>query len=1580
MRSIRLLFNIGLLSLAFPSNGLLAGTQPSTHAKLDDESARKAAEAWWLMMTGMSGINPDDAPVLRAMERKGITPAPMHERNISDGPPAHPMSMGGNPRQNQNPHRRIWTRNEYIQHYNRLGATPPPGGYQAYLGRQGVVVPGSQQRAPVMGLDHKDHMAEMAEHIMPGARVKRGRDLKAPEVDIRIKRRLGPSGLNRATRASGTDKVYHVVAINKDIYYTRFGDHDPNGMMYVLEEDKRRVLNCEGFNCGHDPLFFGSRSDDENLAPEPLVIRANQGDHVTIHFTNELAEMDASIHIHKGRYIADQSAGSKTGHNADSTVVPGETITYEWQIPDVETAQGIYYFYSHVDPRWQVPHGLHGALLVEPKGSVYLDTETGEPLSSGWGAIIDNPDPNIRAFREYAVMFEDRLDLIDARGNKPIDLYTGVQDAVGKGISYRSAPFFNNMNLFLDESMAYGSYTFGEFSTPVPRWYVSDPMRVRVIHAGSGEHHVFHNHAHRWRVNPKQEEDNLTETSKSNEHDLIFPKSTRIDSQTMGPGEVFDLEMEGGAGGVQRTVGDVLFHCHIIEHVVEGMWSTHRVFNTLQPDLAPLPDVEPLPAPVNSLRLLELARQGKPAIPVTGPWAGQPITQENLRQWILWQLPPRGIPEEELIMDEVHGNRTQNKADKWDWIFEEADQGPLAKGEPYDWFFGPGWPAEGEGPGAGPVGQRPDILFNPVDGRLAYPTLKPHLGRRPPFAPIRDNNPDTQGTAYLGLRLPKDSPFAPSGHKWGSGLVPEGAGMRHYDITAITLPIKYNDFGDYDPNGMIFTLSEDVADIRSGKKPAEPLVLRSNVGEGVQIRLRSALEDSEEVDGHSKVGMHIHLVQYDVQSSDGAVAGYNYETSVRPSIDAEGNPIMGRKALAPFVPVDDGPLDRSDEVVHTTWFSDVELGTVYWHDHSKLIISLPHGLFAALIVEPKDAQYKDRETGEEKYVLDERGFFSSTNGETGTQFADIHLPTSTIDRRTGQKRADFREFVMVFNDGTRLFTDNIAFSALEHGESRRDPESGFPSFNLRLEPFENRLRHNPDSSLVFSSFIHGDPATPQLQAYVGDPVTLRTETGGTNGVHVLSMHGHRWHFQRGAPETSPLRDFIVSGISEGFSHDLAPNAGGLAQAPGDYLYFDGDMDHRFEGMWGLFRVFDTLRDSLQPLPDRTPLPAGPGYYDFMRSRSLTRAGRPVRATNPGNPGPPEAPLKTFDVVAVETHIPYDSEGVGDSKGMLYVLAEDVEDVLSGAKATEPLVIRANKGDVIEINLTNRLSKSRVGLHASLVQYDVRDSDGSAVGWNPDQTAAPGQTVRYRWYADSELGTVYLYNPASLDETRHGLFGALIVEPEGSTFRDPVTGDPSPSGWRADIYPGDGGEPYREFVLFFHDGVDQIRYRVAVNYRVARREGANEVVPGGPGGNVRDPREDTVHDSNIWGDPATPLMRAYDGDRVVIRQLQPAYEDHHVFHLHGHSWHLERGDPSSNLLSNITDSVGTAYDIELEGGARVGDHLYHCHIMDHKKMGMWGLFRVHDTSQSDLKPLILPEIKGKTTQSGYNQSHSNVEGE
>jgi hypothetical protein len=34
------------------------------------------------------------------------------------------------------------------------------------------------------------------------------------------------------------------------------------------------------------------------------------------------------------------------------------------------------------------------------------------------------------------------------------------------------------------------------------------------------------------------------------------------------------------------------------------------------------------------------------------------------------------------------------------------------------------------------------------------------------------------------------------------------------------------------------------------------------------------------------------------------------------------------------------------------------------------------------------------------------------------------------------------------------------------------------------------------------------------------------------------------------------------------------------------------------------------------------------------------------------------------------------------------------------------------------------------MHADLVDYNVRSSDGATVGRNPRQTAAPGETITY----------------------------------------------------------------------------------------------------------------------------------------------------------------------------------------------------------------------------------------------------------
>src|SRR6185436_18567438 len=74
-------------------------------------------------------------------------------------------------------------------------------------------------------------------------------------------------------------KHFDVSAIDVDIPLNRFGDHDPEGKMYVLDSEIDRVRAEE--KSRH--VTRGLRND----AIQPLVIRANQGDCLEITFTNQ---------------------------------------------------------------------------------------------------------------------------------------------------------------------------------------------------------------------------------------------------------------------------------------------------------------------------------------------------------------------------------------------------------------------------------------------------------------------------------------------------------------------------------------------------------------------------------------------------------------------------------------------------------------------------------------------------------------------------------------------------------------------------------------------------------------------------------------------------------------------------------------------------------------------------------------------------------------------------------------------------------------------------------------------------------------------------------------------------------------------------------------------------------------------------------------------------------------------------------------------------------------------------------------------------------------------------------------------
>ena len=91
-------------------------------------------------------------------------------------------------------------------------------------------------------------------------------------------------------------------------------------------------------------------------------------------------------------------------------------------------------------------------------------------------------------------------------------------------------------------------------------------------------------------------------------------------------------------------------------------------------------------------------------------------------------------------------------------------------GEPEETEAWPDLPDEVNGhrgqPGDEFVGNRPKILFNPVDGRPAYPLLRPNIGQRPPLTP----NGHT-GTPFLGntAMAAPPSPRRPVGRRARTG-------------------------------------------------------------------------------------------------------------------------------------------------------------------------------------------------------------------------------------------------------------------------------------------------------------------------------------------------------------------------------------------------------------------------------------------------------------------------------------------------------------------------------------------------------------------------------------------------------------------------------------------------------------------------------------------------------------------------------------------------------------------------------------------------------------------------------------------
>ncbi|HLG18012.1 MAG TPA: copper oxidase [Blastocatellia bacterium] len=1212
--------------------------------------------------------------------------------------------------------------------------------------------------------------------------------------------------------------------------------------------------------------------------------------------------------------------------------------------------------------------------------------------------------------------------------------------------------------------------------------YIRDHTRFRILHGGVKEHHIHHQHTHQWVHTPDSD------------------NSSYLDSQALGPGSSFTLEITYHGGGNRNgAVGDSIFHCHFYPHFAQGMWELYRVHDVFERGTAldgngrpaagarALPDAEilagtPIPAlvPLPGLAMAPIPQaqasivHGQVVVTGTGN-PGYPFFIPNVAGHRPPHPPIDTIDDGGLPRHIISGGTTAHVETRLD--FSKALLTADATAVPE-------------------TGTAVELAA------MAYHAIRNH----PSFTPLGTSTlPNGQPANFITNGRPA-APGAPYADPCEDDNGNAAGVTRIYKAANIQFDIKLNKVGWHFPQQRIITLWDDVAPTLNATRPPEPFFFRANTNDCISfyqtnlVPFEYKLDDFQIRTPTDILGQHIHLVKFDVTGSDGSGNGWNYEDGTFSpdevlerieAINAFGGlkPFGGgtRTTLFPEPHPFFGTLGAQTTVQR--WYADNTLNnagkdrtlrTVFTHDHYGPSSHQQVGLYAGLVIEPQGSTWRHPETG----VI----FGSRFDGGPTNWRADI-LTANTAD--------SYREFMFEFADFQHAYEaggGGTAANPVPDPDKAINPpakmEAGLPFLlkkmevcpggvplpcpeaiaaaevgtmvvNYRNEPIPFRIRDPQTNqqagggagelSGVFLSrtdqgFTRADPRvnvqpnfyppltnaiaptdpyTPLLRAYENDKIQVRMLVGATEEGHNFSVHGARWLFEPSDPN-SGYRNNQMMGISEHFEFVIPrlaiPNP---FDSSADFLYQPGSsVDDLWNGLWGIMRIYQGARADLKTLPNN---PNG-------------KAPTPTNASSFDSHGvcPNSAPDRFGDVTAVLAqnalpggkliYNPRTNLGgvnppgpINDPTAILYFRTGDLDanGKLKAGVPIEPLVLRAAAGDCIHLTVRNRVDfpmpdldgfnampmivenfnanqvkpSRRVGLHAQLLHYDVSESDGADVGFNPIQTAnVPGVGTPtfqdYTYYAGDvslnssnalvatpiEFGAINLIPADPIKHSNKGAIAALIIGPKGSSWVVDANSKASATVTLSN------GTTFRDHTLFFQNDVN---FRFGNGAPIPNLAGEDDPEDGaGMGFNYRTepmwarlgfapntPLETTrtfdftnaLSNSQVGGDPVTPIFTAKAGQGVRFRVVMPGgHQRNNVFVVHGHAWQEEPFTNNSTVIGNNPLSevkgaemgIGPGYHfnaVPLNGaGGKFkirGDYLYRTFQASQFDGGMWGIFRV-----------------------------------
>lgn len=274
------------------------------------------------------------------------------------------------------------------------------------------------------------------------------------------------------------------------------------------------------------------------------VLHAEVGDTLRVVFKNN-ATRPYSMHPHGVFYNKDSEGsvyddGSSAVAKANSIVPPGETHTYNWEVPEragpgpADGSSVVWLYHSHVNEQRDVNSGLIGSIIVTARGMARPD---GSPkdVDREFICLFMLFDENVSWYLDHNIQtYTSDPKGVNKIDGKPVDA-DGLFSLIGTGFVAES--FRSSINGYMFANGPMMTMKKGEHV----RWYLT--TLGGLVNA----------HDPHWHGN------------------VVLAKGHRTDVLSLTQAEMLTADM------VPDDPGIWMFHCHVDDHMTTGMMTLYKV-------------------------------------------------------------------------------------------------------------------------------------------------------------------------------------------------------------------------------------------------------------------------------------------------------------------------------------------------------------------------------------------------------------------------------------------------------------------------------------------------------------------------------------------------------------------------------------------------------------------------------------------------------------------------------------------------------------------------------------------------------------------------------------------------------------------------------------------------------------------------------------------------------------------------------------------------------------------------------------------------------------------------------------------